>query len=155
MESDGLRVAISGGFDPVHEGHMTYMKGARILAGFTGKLYVLLNPDEDMVKKKRTCYIPYEARAEMVRYYLRGYEYFHRYPDSTVVVKVIDKDGTCAHTLWMVKPHIFGKGGDRRSDLNMPSNELQVCSSIGCKIQYGLGDKVNSSHLAPKVKELV
>lgn len=60
------------------------------------------------------------------------------------VVVSIDTDGTVSKTLEMLKPSIFAKGGDRVPN-NMPTNELEVCQRIGCEIQYGVGDLLNSS----------
>ena len=66
------------------------------------------------------------------------------YPFVDEVVASIDKDGTVAETLRWLKPDIFAKGGDR-TPANMPQNEIDVCQEIGCKIIYGVGDRLQSS----------
>jgi D-beta-D-heptose 7-phosphate kinase/D-beta-D-heptose 1-phosphate adenosyltransferase len=125
------KVAVSGGFDPLHLGHLRHMQLAKGLGDY---LIVMVNPDRDMVRKKGYCFMPLEQRMEIVR----GL----RCVDEVVVI--IDKDGTCAETLKMIHPEIFAKGGDRTPD-NMPENEIKACQEIGCKIVYGIGLKIMSS----------
>lgn len=124
-------VAVSGGFDPLHLGHLDHIKKAKALGDW---LIAMVNPDEDMVRKKGYCFMPLRERVEMVRAL--------RYVDDVIVV--IDKDGTVAKTLEAVKPNIFAKGGDRTPE-NMPQNEIEACRKVGCKIVYGVGEKLNSS----------
>ena len=126
------RVAVSGGFDPLHIGHLRHMQMAKRLGD---ELIVMLNPDEHMVKKKGYCFMPYEQREAIISEL--------RCVDE--VVKVIDDDCTVAKTLEMVRPDIFAKGGDRDSDANMPPNEVETCRKLGVKLEYGIGEKISSS----------
>jgi D-beta-D-heptose 7-phosphate kinase/D-beta-D-heptose 1-phosphate adenosyltransferase len=97
-------------------------------------LIVMVNPDRDMVRKKGYCLLPLEHRLAILKEL--------RCVDEVVVI--IDKDGTCAETLKMIRPQIFAKGGDRTPN-NMPENEIKACQEIGCKIVYGIGPKIASS----------
>jgi hypothetical protein len=63
----------------------------------------------------------------------------------------MDGDGTVAKTLRFLKPNIFAKGGDRTPD-NMPRNEIETCSKIGCEIRYGIGGLITSSTELERIK---
>lgn len=130
-----IKVAIAGGFDPFHDGHLNHIEQAMKLGDC---LIVLVSNDEDMIRKKGKCNIPLQARIRIVQLILRGLEF----PGE--VVATFDKDGTQAETLRVIRPNIFAKGGDRTLD-NMPQNEIDACREIGCKIVYGVGEQVNQS----------
>ena len=101
-------------------------------------MIVLVSNDQDMIRKKGKCNIPLASRMEIVELILKGLGF----PGE--VIETIDKDGTQAETLRMVRPDKFVKGGDRTPD-NMPQNELDACQEIGCKIVYGVGEQLNRS----------
>ena len=42
-------VAVAGGFDPLHPGHISHLREARKLGT---RLVVILNPDQDLIRKK-------------------------------------------------------------------------------------------------------
>ncbi len=127
-----IRVAVSGGFDPLHPGHIEYFRLAKSLGDY---LIVIVNTDDWLLRKKGFIFMPLKSRVVMLEAV--------KYVDSVIVS--IDTDNTVAETLRYIKPHIFGKGGDKTSDAVMPSRELTVCKEIGCKVVYGLGEKVESS----------
>ncbi len=124
-------VAVAGGFDPVHTGHLRHIQRAKKLGDY---LIVLVSSDEDMIRKKGYCFMPLEERMEILREF--------RCVDE--VRQTLDRDGTMAETIRVIKPHIFAKGGDRSID-NMPENELKACKEIGCQIMYDVGERLNSS----------
>jgi cytidyltransferase-like protein len=136
-----IRVMVSGGFDPIRRGHLQHFQLAKKLGDW---LIVSVNPDEDMVRKKKYCFMPLEERQAIIREL--------RCVDE--VITTIGKDGTQAETLRMVKPDIFAKGGDRTPD-NMPQSEIDACREIGCKIVYGVGEKITSSQEAVKRAALI
>jgi len=126
------KVAVGGGFDPLHVGHLRHMKEASKLGDH---LTVIVNGDGDMVRKKGYCFMPLAERMEIV-----GSLKF-----VSQVLACLDNDGTVVRTLKWLKPDIFAKGGDRTPD-NMPLSELEACKEIGCRIVYGVGGgKVESS----------
>lgn len=124
-------VAASGGFDPLHVGHIDYLEKAKKLGT---KLVVILNTDEFLIRKKGYVFMSFEERMQIVAAL--------RCVDE--VVRCIDSDDTVCETLRVIRPHIFAKGGDRLlSRGNIP--EVDVCKEIGCTIVDGLGKKIQSS----------
>jgi D-beta-D-heptose 7-phosphate kinase/D-beta-D-heptose 1-phosphate adenosyltransferase len=132
-------VAVSGGFDPIHIGHVRMFERAKALGD---ELVVILNNDNWLTKKKGYVFMPEEERKEVIealwavdRVMLTGHK---PNPDDMGVSAEIKK----------LRPHIFGKGGDRSpSDTPIPGSEVETCGAINCKIVYNLGrgGKVQSS----------
>jgi cytidyltransferase-like protein len=56
-------IAVSGGFDPLHVGHLRMINDASKL----GKVIVLLNSDKWLKKKKKKVFMPFEQRKEIQR----------------------------------------------------------------------------------------
>ena len=134
-------VAVSGGMDPLHIGHIRHFKAAKELGD---KLIVILNSDNFLKKKKGFVFMPYEERKEIIDSI--------KYVDE--VVECIDKDNTVANTLAIINPDIFAKGGDRGID-NIPKKEREVCEMFDIKIinDVGEGGKIQSSSwLIDKIK---
>jgi len=123
-------IVVSGGFDPIHSGHIDHIRKASEL----GELTVIVSTDEQLRKKKGFCLLPLRDRMDVISSL--------RYVSD--VVGNIDTDGTSTNTLLALQPDIFVKGGDR-TELNMPQSEVDACIKMGCKIIYGLGDLLNSS----------
>lgn len=122
-------VCISGGFDPIHIGHLNLIDGASQY----GDVIVILNSDEWLKRKKGYCFMPYEQRARML-YAVKG---------VIDVVPVDDTDRTVCEALKRIKPNYFANGGDRTAE-NTP--ELAVCTDYGIKPLWGIGGgKVASS----------
>jgi len=126
-----IKVAVAGGWDPLHIGHIRHMKLARELGDY---LIVIIDNDENLIRKKGFVYYPEGWRIELVKDY--------RFVDE--VVLNIDHTECSAETLKLIRPNIFAKGGDREP-FNMPEKEIRVCEEIGCKIVYGVGDTLDSS----------
>jgi cytidyltransferase-like protein len=125
-------VAVSGGFDPLHVGHLRSIQEAGKLGD---KLMVILTRDEQLIEKKGYCFMPYEERKEI----LEGVE------GIDIVVPNVDAGITSNESLEYYHPDIFAKGGDRTED-NMPEIEKEICAKIGCRIVYGVGGvKIQSS----------
>jgi D-beta-D-heptose 7-phosphate kinase/D-beta-D-heptose 1-phosphate adenosyltransferase len=132
MPKKPLIVMVSGGYDPVHVGHIHQFKEAKALGD---RLVVVLNSDEWLRKKRGYLFMPYEERKEILESI--------RYVDE--VVPCIDEDNTVTKTMEKLRPDIFAKGGDRTPD-NMPKTEIQTCEKLGIKIVYGVGgEKIQSS----------
>lgn len=125
-------VAVCGGFDPIHVGHIKHFRDAKKLGDI---LVVMLNTDDWLTKKKGYIFMSFEERKEIIESI--------RYVDK--VTPVIDTDGSVAKTLKKLKPDIFAKGGDRTMD-NIPESEINVCERLGIKIVFGVGGgKIQSS----------
>ena len=126
-------VAVSGGFDPIHKGHVRHIKAAMKLGS---KLIVILTRDDQLAAKKGYYFQDYEERKEIIEYGLR--------PRDTVVPN-IDDDITDCKSLAHYRPNVLCQGGDRIPG-NVVPKEIEVCNQIGCKIIYGVGgDKIQSS----------
>ena len=133
---------VSGGYDPIHIGHIRQIKEASNY----GKVIVVLNSDEWLQRKKGYVFMPYEERKEI----LLSLKYVHR------VFHQAGHGDTVAESILRYQPNIFCKGGDRTPD-TMPQDELDACEKVGCRIVYGVGGgKVQSSSwLVDKIKELL
>lgn len=116
-------VAVSGGFDPFHTGHLEMFREAKKLGDF---LVVFLNSDEFLERKKGKSFMNINDRKLL----LEAVKYVDK------VVPVIDKDDSVCETLKEHKPHIFANGGDRTKD-NVP--EVDVCKELDIKMVWGVG----------------
>jgi len=120
---------LSGGFDPIHIGHIRMILAAAKL----GSVIVVANSDDWLMRKKGYIFMPWEERAEILKS-IRG---------VAEVIRVDDIDGTVCDALKTVRPDIFGNGGDRN---NRNTPEKAVCKQYGIKMAWGLGGtKVQSS----------
>lgn len=128
-------VAVSGGFDPIHIGHLRMFQEAK---KFGDKLVVIVNNDNWLLAKKGYVYMPEKERKELIA----------AFPSVDKVVltshKKNDPDRSVCKELEKHMPHIFANGGDRTSK-NTPEKEL--CKKCGIKMVYGLGEggKIQSS----------
>ncbi|MBL8158394.1 adenylyltransferase/cytidyltransferase family protein [bacterium] len=128
-------VAVSGGFDPIHIGHVRMMQAARKLGD---RLLVILNNDHWLRDKKGFAFMPQKEKVELLKSF--------PFVDKVVLTdhKPGDQDRSVSRTLRKVKPHIFANGGDRGKG-NTP--EMDVCKDLGITMRFnvGKGGKVQSS----------
>jgi D-beta-D-heptose 7-phosphate kinase/D-beta-D-heptose 1-phosphate adenosyltransferase len=128
-------VAVSGGFDPVHIGHVRMFNEAKKLGD---KLVVVINNDNWLMKKKGYVFMPQHERKEII-------EAFGAVDEVVFTDHEKDPaDMSVAGMLKKIRPHVFANGGDRHAH-NTPENI--VCDEIGCRQEYnvGAGGKVQSS----------
>ncbi len=130
-------VMVSGGFDPVHIGHVRLFQEAKKLGD---ELVVVINNDNWLKLKKGYVFMPEHERKEIIE----AFEAVDRVILSSH--KKNTKDISISKDLLSLRPHIFAKGGDRHSG-NIPTPEVLVCNEIGCEIinDVGFGGKVQSS----------
>lgn len=127
-------VLVTGGFDPVHSGHIAYFKEARTLGDM---LIVGLNSDEWLERKKGRSFMPWNERLCIVNNLAMVDE----------VYTFDDEDNSACHFIQQVQAHypgnelIFANGGDRTAD-NIPE-----MSAKGVTFKFGIGgnNKKNSS----------
>ena len=128
-------VAVSGGFDPLHIGHLQMIKEAKELGD---KLVVILNNDNWLKKKKGYVFIPQEQRKAILEAI--------RWVDEVVLTSHPEntEDMSVSKELEKIKPDIFANGGDRTRK-NIP--EVEVCRKINCKMIFNIGKngKIESS----------
>lgn len=126
MRKKEIVVAVCGGFDPVHIGHVRHFKEAKALGDV---LVVILNGDEWLLKKKGYVFMPFEERKEIIESI--------RFVDRVIPYEK-DASGSVAKTLEKLKPDIFCKGGDR-TIANIPASEVETCKKFGIKLVTGVG----------------
>ena len=128
-------IIVSGGFDPIHSGHIAYFKSAKELGD---KLIVALNSDEWLINKKGKFFMPFLERKAIVE-------------NLACVDLVVDFEddelGSATNALIKVKEMypddqiIFANGGDRNKE-NIP--EMSV-DNISFQFSVGGDNKKNSS----------
>jgi len=128
-------VAVSGGFDPIHIGHVRLFQEAKKLGD---ELVVILNNDNWLKIKKKHIFMPQQERKEIIEALK---------PVDRVVLtshKSETKDLSVCSELEQIKPDIFANGGDRHKH-NIP--EVATCKKIGCRMIFnvGRGGKIQSS----------
>ena len=128
-------VVVSGGFDPIHSGHIAYLEEAKKLGD---KLIVALNSDDWLIKKKGKFFMPFAER-EIILKNLK--------PVDDVISFEDDELGSCKDALNKTKLKypdeeiLFCNGGDRNKE-NIPEMEV---SDVTFHFEVGGEDKKNSS----------
>ena len=128
-------IVVSGGFDPIHSGHIAYFNSAK---SYGDKLIVALNSDVWLEKKKGKFFMPFDERKVIVESI--------KFVDEVIGFKD-DNKGSCINALEEIKKSYpnndiyFANGGDRDKK-NIP--EMSVS---GINFLFGIGgnDKKNSS----------
>jgi len=123
-------VMVSGGFDPVHAGHIRMIRAAAEY----GDVIVIANSDDWLFRKKGFVFMEYARRVEILNA-IKG---------VVLVDSVDDTDGTVCKAIKRIKPTYFANGGDRGRS-NTP--EQSVCEQIGVELLWGIGgeEKLQSS----------
>src|SRR5579864_3337722 len=139
-------VAVSGGFDPIHVGHVEMMKEARALGD---RLVVIVNNDNWLRFKKGFVFMGETERAEIVKAI--------RYVDDVIISghEPNTKDLSVCRELEALKPDIFANGGDRKPEGD-PVPDVDLCNRLGIKLVYNVGKSgkiQSSSELVKRVKE--
>jgi cytidyltransferase-like protein len=128
-------VAVSGGFDPIHPGHVRMFQEAKKLGD---ELVVILNNDNWLKKKKGFVFMPQEERQELIEA-LRVVDrvVLSSHPSDPIDMSVCSE-------LQDLRPNIFANGGDRGAG-NVP--EVPICTEYGIEMVFnvGAGGKVESS----------
>jgi cytidyltransferase-like protein len=131
-----LTVSVSGGFDPVHIGHVRMFERAKKLGT---RLVVIINNDNWLIAKKGFVFMPEHERAELIRAF--------RSVDDVLLTshKQHDPDRSVVRELRKLRPDIFANGGDRKSAKDIP--EARLCKELGIRMAFnaGKGGKVQSS----------
>lgn len=130
-------VITSGGFDPIHDGHIEYLKKAKDLGDFH---VCILNSDSFLVSKKGYSFYTAKQRRAILS----------ELKCVDLVIDSIDDDMTVCRTIEKIhctfcKKYdkiIFAKGGDR-FEHEIP--ESKICKDLEIQIIDGLGDKIESS----------
>ncbi len=143
----------SGGFDPMHIGHVRCIQETAKMAtssddhpsSLLGLVVVVVNADSFLTRKKGYAFMPLQERMEIINA-LKGVDFVvpweAEWPDQTVI-----------GAIRALKPQFFTKGGDRFDASSIP--EWDICQRIGCEIITGVGgEKIqSSSDLVAKASE--
>jgi D-beta-D-heptose 7-phosphate kinase/D-beta-D-heptose 1-phosphate adenosyltransferase len=127
---------VTGGFDPIHSGHISYFERAKDLSNY---LVVGINTNEWLTRKKGQYFLPWIERAEIIRHL----------DMVDAVISWDDSDdsalGAIAKCLEISEKVVFCNGGDR-TKTNIPE-AMGYADDPRVEFQYGTGgeDKMNSS----------
>lgn len=135
-------VATSGGFDPLHVGHLRCLRASSMLKGDVGLFTVIVNGDGFLMRKKGYVFMPLEERMELIAA-IGGIDYVVAWDDGGQYV---------TGALNTIKPNIFAKGGERSSVENVP--EKLTCDKIGCQIVFGIGGTSRIQSSSELIKNL-
>jgi D-beta-D-heptose 7-phosphate kinase/D-beta-D-heptose 1-phosphate adenosyltransferase len=144
-------VIVSGGFDPLHIGHVRLFEAAKELGD---ELVVVLNNDVWLEDKKGAPFMPEQERKEIIealrcvdRVVLTSHN-----PDDPDRKTNYARWRSICDTMSQIKPDIFAQGGDRNEkDAADPNSsayyEHILCKEMGCEMVFsvGRGGKVQSS----------
>ena len=127
---------VTGGFDPIHSGHISYFERAKDLSNY---LVVGINTNEWLTRKKGQYFLPWIERAEIIRHL----------DMVDAVISWDDEDdsalGAISKCLEISESVVFCNGGDR-TKTNIPE-AMGYADDPRVEFQYGIGgeDKMNSS----------
>ena len=117
-------IAVSGGFDPVHIGHLRMFEAAKKLGNH---LTVIVNSDAWLTRKKGDFFMPAVERAEIIK----GFRCVDR-----VIIQKFDRNDV-SEELRELRPDIFANGGDRKNSCDIP--ETAICEFLGIKMIFNVG----------------
>ena len=129
-------VLVTGGFDPIHSGHISYFNNAK---EFSNRLIVGINSDEWLVRKKGQYFLPWKERAKIIGSL--------RMVDD--VISYNDEDNSSSEAiekcLKISKKVIFCNGGDRKNNNILEMDVFKNNPRVEFKFGVGGDDKKNSS----------
>jgi len=124
---------VSGGFDPIHSGHIAYLKSAKEISDY---LIVALNSDEWLIDKKKKVFMPFKERMNILI-------------NIECVDEVIgfedDNAGSCINAINKIKDKypnddlIFCNGGDRDEN-NIPEMAVKNVT-----FEFGIGGRIKKN----------
>jgi cytidyltransferase-like protein len=133
-------VMVSGGFDPIHVGHLDMLKEAKELGD---ELMVVLNNDNWLKMKKGRGFMSAADRKEIIEAF--------KFVDRVVITRHPKnpknaKEMSISRELLKIRPHIFANGGDRNEkDAQNPKSSLYhdiaMCRKLGIEMVFNVGKK--------------
>jgi D-beta-D-heptose 7-phosphate kinase/D-beta-D-heptose 1-phosphate adenosyltransferase len=116
-------VVVSGGFAPLHSGHVRYINHAAAY----GQVIVVLNSDQWLQKHKGFVFQTFFERMEVVFSINR----------VASVVAAEDDDGTICSNLEKLQPDIYCVGATHEDAAS--TAEVELCEKLGIKVIFGVG----------------
>lgn len=137
MEKIKTLVIVSGYFNPVHKGHIEYLKRSKQLGDF---LYVIVNNDYQRELKGSKPFMLEDERKLVIESF--------KFVDKAMVA--IDKEKTVNESIKFIinemgsefNRYVFANGGDQNRNT---VGETKLCEELGIELADGLGDKIQSS----------
>jgi len=123
---DPYIVATSGGFDPIHPGHLSCINDSAEIGDI---LVVIVNDDDFLKSKKGKPFMPLEHRCQIVSM-IKGVDYvvpYHAPFGDTTVIGALEA----------IQPTAFTKGGDRKDKSSIP--EWDICQELNINLILGVG----------------
>ena len=140
-------ILISGGFDPIHQGHIECIQNAKNLAD---EVWIGLNSEKWLRNKKGKSFMSEDERKYIMNH-IKGVDWVYvmnpkihndesavDFIDAARIKYMKENDG------WEKGIMAFGNGGDRVAG-RVPSVEEDICKGYGIDLVWGLGDKIQSS----------
>ena len=127
-------IVVSGGFDPLHSGHIRMFRQAHLF----GEVWAIVNTDEWLQRKKGFVMLPYKERSEIVS----STQFIYK------VIKAKDNDDTVVNNLKDIGRHFaFANGGDR---VLTSTPEMEYCLKNNIPMLFNIGGKktMSSSDIA-------
>ena len=130
-------IAVSGGFDPIHKGHIRMIREAAKY----GDVIVILNSDDWLKRKKGYNFMSFQERS-----YIAG-----SVKGVIMTTGVDDSDNSVCEALRRIKPDAFANGGDR---YNSNTPEMSVCDELNIEMLWNIGGgkEQSSSDLVNSVR---
>lgn len=128
-----LAVLVTGGFDPLHFGHVRYFEAAAEFSTPQMPLVVGVAPDS-YVARKHPVFQPIEHRMEII--------------DAIQWVDIVvpQEEETAASLIRALRPKIFIKGDDWK-ERGLPEGERKALEEVGAEVRYVPVHPVKSSDL--------
>jgi D-beta-D-heptose 7-phosphate kinase/D-beta-D-heptose 1-phosphate adenosyltransferase len=137
-ENERPTIMVSGGFDPVHAGHIRMIRAAAKY----GDVIVIANSDSWLHNKKGFVFMDFHQRSEILNA-IKG---------VILVDSVDDSDGTVCEAIRRLRPTYFANGGDRGKH-NTP--EQNVCDELGIEMLWSIGGDEKVAASSDLVKSVV
>ncbi len=140
MDKKEKVVTVSGGFDPIHVGHVRLFEEAKKLGD---KLFVILNNDHWLRAKKGYVFMPQEERKEVL-------EAFSAVDEVVISNHPEDPDDmSVSQEVEKIRPDVHCNGGDRKKGGSFEAGDVpedKVCEKYGIEMKFGVGgEKIQSS----------
>lgn len=136
---------VSGGFDPIHEGHIEMIKAS---AAASDGVILLLNSDEWLIRKKGTNFMNFKTR-KIICENLKG---------VMDVIAFDDTDNSASDGIMKARNKypeaklVFANGGDRTRE-NIP--EEPMCIKCNVELKFGVGGENKANASSKILKEYV
>jgi len=140
-------ILVTGGFDPLHSGHIAYFRAAKQLGDI---LVVGINSDTWLIRKKGAAFMPFQERMNIVRN-IQGVDFVLEFNDDDGSAKSAIK---LAKQTWPNDQIIFANGGDRTKE-NIPEmvfNDVEFVFGVGGENKMNSSSWILQEWKAPKTE---